>query len=85
MLRRALLLLSVLLAASPLPALAADSAAASPIVFNGLLVQGGVTKVSLYNPNRPAARSRSVSFWQNSIASSHDTISTGRSSPVLLM
>ncbi len=32
--------------------------------------------------SRPAARSRAVSFPQNSIASSHDTASTGWSSPL---
>ena len=48
MLRRAILLLSVLLAAAPLPAFAADSV--SPIVFNGVLVQDGKTKVSLSYP-----------------------------------
>jgi hypothetical protein len=53
MFRRALLFLSALLAAAPLPALAAGGNAysASPIVFNGLIVQNGQTKVSLHNPN----------------------------------
>ena len=27
------------------------SSAASPVVLNGLITQGGVTKVSLHNPN----------------------------------
>jgi hypothetical protein len=51
MFHRALLLLSAHLAAASLPALAAGGASASPIVFNGLIVQDGKTKVSLYNPN----------------------------------
>src|SRR6185436_16756010 len=42
--------LSDLLSAAPLPAVAAGGASASPIVFNGLLVQGSVTKVCLTNP-----------------------------------
>ncbi len=52
MLRRPALLLAVLLAAPCVTPLAAQDGrtAASPIVFNGLLVQGGVTKVSLSNP-----------------------------------
>jgi hypothetical protein len=51
MLRRAFLLLCVLLAAAPPSALAAGDTSTSPIVFNGVLVQGSVTKVSLYNPS----------------------------------
>lgn len=52
MLRRSLLFLSALLAlVAPLPALAAGGASAGPIVFNGLIVQDGKIKVSLYNPN----------------------------------
>ncbi len=56
MLRRPALLLAVVLAtpfATPLLAQdgrAAGGSSASPIVFNGVLVQGSVTKVSLSNP-----------------------------------
>jgi YD repeat-containing protein len=52
-------LLPLLLAlAAPLPAFAAGGYAysASPIVFNGLIVQDGKTKVSLYNPNTGDAK-----------------------------
>lgn len=52
---RTVLLLAVLLAAAFAPPFLAQggraNTAASPIVFNGLLVQDGVTKVSLHNPN----------------------------------
>jgi lipoprotein NlpI len=52
MLRRPALLLAVVLAAPIVSTLAAQNGrtAASPIVFNGVLVQGSVTKVSLSNP-----------------------------------
>jgi hypothetical protein len=48
MLCRALLFLSA--------RLAAGGASASPIVFNGIISQAGVVKVSLYNPNTGDAR-----------------------------
>ena len=53
MLRCPALLLAVVLAAPFVPTLPAQDGrtAAIPIVFNGVLVQGAVTKVSLYDPN----------------------------------
>ena len=53
MLCRPALLLAVVLATAFVNPLAAQGVrtAASPIIFYGLLVQGGVTTVALYNPN----------------------------------
>jgi hypothetical protein len=49
--RPALLLAAVLVAPFAAPLLAQGSATASPIVFNGVLVQDGKIRVSLHNPN----------------------------------